>query len=128
VVGGLLDGRKDHGLLKAVQPLPAPEAALDSAADVVGDVAVEGAQHLGVAGDAGWPDGGPVRVAGAACRRPWANAAASCWRACSEAWSMRTWSSSSPVSCSWPVRIARRQARMIRVTNEPMWPLLRSNR
>jgi hypothetical protein len=60
--------------------------------------------------------------------RPAVNAAASWRRACSEASSIRTRSSSAAVRFSSPVRIAVTQPRVISVTNEPMCPVVRSNR
>ena len=66
--------------------------------------------------------------AGAADSRPAANAAAS-WRwACWRPHRSGTGSSSAAVRCSSPDRIVVTQPRVISVMNEPMCPLVRSNR
>lgn len=51
------DGRVGHGLLEAVKPLPAVQAALDGAADVAWYVVAEGGDHFRPAVDAFGPAG-----------------------------------------------------------------------
>ena len=72
--------------------------------------------------------GALARVPGRAGSLPASNAARSPAAAASAAASFRTWSSRSRVSYSVPVRIARRQPRVISVISEAKCPVLRANR